>query len=154
MIDRDSRGDLRLTFGSTSYRKVAVPPFIGTKVLKPGNPVLIPIRHLHYSESAFGRNAGQFDAERFLKDPTLNRSIDYKPFAGGVMHCPGRYLSKREVLVFAATILNRFAIEISKGGSEEEVRRPPTIDLISPNLGIMSPVKGTDFYIKLKQPTV
>ena len=42
MIDRDSRGDLRLTFGSTSYRKVAGLTVVGTKVLKPGNPVLIP----------------------------------------------------------------------------------------------------------------
>lgn len=145
---------LRLTFGSVSVRKVTVPTVIGTKVLQPGNPIMIPIRQLHYSESAFGGNAGQFDAERFLKETSLNKSISYKPFAGGVTHCPGRFLAKREVLVFVATILHRFDIEVLNEGSEERGRRPPKIDHISPNLGIMPPVKGTELYIRLKRPTV
>ena len=146
---------LRLTFGSVSVRKVAVPTVVGTKVLKPGNPVMIPIRQLHYSESAFGGNASQFDAQRFLKEPSLNKSMSYKPFAGGVTHCPGRFLAKREVLAFVATVLHRFDIEVSNGGGEEKGRRPPpTIDHLSPNLGIMTPVKGTELYIRLKRPTV
>lgn len=145
---------LRLTFGSMSIRKVAVPTVLGTKMLKPGNPVMIPMRQLHYNESAFGGNAGQFDAERFLKDPSLNKSPSYKPFAGGVTYCPGRFLAKREVLVFVATLLHRFDIEVSNGGSEKEGRRPPQIDHVSPNLGVMPPVKGTELYIRLKQPKV
>ncbi len=145
---------LRLTFGSVSVRKVAVPTVIGTKMLKPGNPVMIPIRQLHYSKSAFGGNAGQFDAERFLKEPSLSKSTSYKPFAGGVTYCPVRFLAKREVLVFVATVLHRFDIEVSNGGSKEGGRRPPKIDHVSPNLGIMPPVKGTELHIRLKRPTV
>lgn len=145
---------IRLTFGSNTFRKVAVPTVLGTKVLKPGNPVMIPVRQLHYNESAFGGNAGQFDAERFFKEPSLNKSLNYKPFAAGVTYCPGRFLAKREVLVFVATLLHRFDIEVSNWGSEKEGRRPPEIDHVSPNLGVMSPVKGTELYIRLKRPTV
>ena len=49
-----------------------------------------------------------------MKETSLNRSMSYKPFAGGVTHCPGRFLAKREVLVFVATILHRFDIEVCR----------------------------------------
>ena len=145
---------LRLTLGSVSVRNVAVPTVIGTKVLKPGNPVMVPIRELTCSESAFGGNAGQFDAERFLKQPNLNKSLNYKPFGGGVTYCPGRLLARRELLVFVATLLHRFDIEVLKGGSEKEGRQTPTLDQASPTLGVLPPVKGTELYIRLKRVTV
>ena len=145
---------LRMTLGSVSVRKVTVPTVIGTKVLKPGNPIMIPIRQLTYSETVFGGNAGQFDAERFLKEPSLNKSPNYKPFGGGVTYCPGRLIARREVLVFVATILHRFDIEVSKGGSEKERQQPPKINHACPTLGVLPPVKGTDLYIRLKRVTV
>ena len=82
--------------------------------------------------------------------------MSYKPFAGGVTHCPGRSLAKREGLIFVATVLHSFDIEVSNGGSEEKGWRPPPIDdHLSPNLGIMTPVKGSELYIRLdKRPVV
>lgn len=115
---------------------------------------MIPMRRLHYNESAFAGNASQFDAERFLKESSLDKSLNYKPFAGGVTFCPERSLAKREVWVPVATLLHRFDIEVSNGGSRKEGRRPPELDHFSPNLGVMSPVKGTELYIRLKPVTV
>lgn len=98
---------LRLTFGSISVRKVAVPIAVGTKVLKPGNPVPIPIRQLHYNGSAFGGNAGEFDVERFLEKKKSDQKHELQTY------CPRRFLAKREVLVFVATVLLHFDVEVS-----------------------------------------
>ena len=109
---------LRLTFGSGPVRKVVVPTVVSIKVLKPGNPVIIAIRQLHYSESAFGPSTSQLDPERSLKDPNLKKSMSNKHFAGGVTYCPGRILAIREVLVFVVMVLHSFDIEVSNGGSK------------------------------------
>ena len=144
---------LRLTFGSVSVRKIVAPVVIGNKDLCCGNNIMIPIRQLHYDEDAFGSDADEFDPERFLNNK-LDHSPSYKPFAGGVTHCPGRFLAKQEVLVFVALVLQRFDIELVGNSSvgSEDIRRPE-IDHVRPNMGIMAPVKGTEVYIKLKEST-
>ena len=142
---------LRLTFGSFSVRKVTTPIVMGSKKLRSNSSVIIPIRSLHYDSKAFGEHADQFDANRFL-DNTLDRNPSFRPFAGGITHCPGRFLAKRQTLVFVATLINRYDIEVF-GGSEGQngVCRPPRIDQIGPSLGIMAPVKKTQLLIRLKQ---
>ena len=146
---------LRLTFGSISVRKIVARTVIGNKTLRSGNTIMIPIRQLHYDEYAFGGDADEFDPNRFLNN-NLDQSPSYRPFAGGITHCPGRFLAKREVLLFVALALHRFDIEVVGNANpdlndEKGVSSPPVIDHVRPNLGIMAPVKGTEVYIKINE---
>ncbi len=145
---------LRLTFGSFSVRKVTTPIIMCSQKLRSNSSVIIPIRSLHYDPKAFGENAEQFDANRFL-DNTLDRNPSFRPFAEGITHCPGIFLAKRQTLVFVATLINRYYIEVF-GGSEVQngVCRPPRIDRIDqigPSWGTVAPVKEMQLLIRLKQ---
>lgn len=143
---------LRLTFGSFSVRKVAAPIVMGGKKLLPGNTVIVPIRSLHYNADVFGRNATQFDPKRFLDNPQLEKNPSYRPFAGGLTYCPGRFLAKRQNVGFVAMLLHRFDIEVvnRERGPKGEMA-PPQIDQDSPSLGIMGPVKGTELFVRFKE---
>lgn len=143
---------LRLTFGSFSVRKVAAPIVMGGKKLLPGNTVIVPIRSLHYDADVFGRNATQFDPKRFLDNPQLEKNPSYRPFAGGLTYCPGRFLAKRQNVGFVAMLLHRFDIEVvdRERGPKGEMA-PPKIDHDSPSLGIMGPVKGTELFVRFKE---
>ena len=143
---------LRLTFGSFSVRKVAAPILIGGKKLLPGNTVIVPIRSLHYDTSVFGPNATHFDPDRFLTNPQLEKNPSYRPFAGGITYCPGRFLAKRQNVGFVAMLLHRFDVEVvnRERGAKGEMA-PPIIDQDSPSLGIMGPVKGTELFVRFKQ---
>ena len=143
---------LRLTFGSFSVRKVAAPIVMGGKKLVPGNTVIVPIRSLHYDADVFGRNPTQFDAQRFLDKPQLEKNPSYRPFAGGITYCPGRFLAKRQNVGFVAMLLHRFDVEVvnRERGPKGEMA-PPKIDQDSPSLGIMGPVKGTELLVRFKE---
>ena len=142
---------LRLTFGSFSVRKVAAPIVMGGKKLLPGNTVMVPIRSLHYDAAVFGLNATAFDPNRFLHNPQLEKNASYRPFAGGITYCPGRFLAKRQNVGFVAMLLHRFDVEVvnRERGPRGEMA-PPTIDQDSPSLGIMAPVKGTELFVRFK----
>ena len=142
---------LRLTFGSFSVRKITTPIVMGSKKLRSNSSVIVPIRTLHYDSKVFGENAEQFDADRFL-DNDLHKNPSFRPFAGGITYCPGRFLAKRQTLVFVATVINRYDIEVFGGSKAENgVCRAPRIDQDGPSLGIMGPVKETQLLIKLKE---
>ncbi len=143
-----------MTVGSFSVRKVTRLIVMGSKKLRSNGFVTIPIRSLHYDPKAFGENAEQFDANRFL-DNTLDRNPSFRPFAGGITHCPGIFLAKRQILVFVATLINRYYIEVF-GGSEVQngVCRTPRIgriDQIGSSWGTVAPVKEMQLLIRLKQ---
>ena len=143
---------LRLTFGSFSVRKVVAPIVMGGKKLLPGNTVMVPIRPLHYDTDEFGSNATKFDPNRFFDNPQLEKSPSYRPFAGGITFCPGRFLAKRQNVGFVAMLLHRFDIGVvgRERGPKGEMT-PPKIDQDSPSLGIMGPVKGTELFVRFKE---
>ena len=143
---------LRLTFGSFSVRKVAAPIVMGGKKLLPGNTVIVPIRSLHYDADVFGRDPTAFDPTRFLDKPQLEKDPSYRPFAGGITYCPGRFLAKRQNVGFVAMLLHRFDVEVvgRERGPKGEMA-PPAIDQDSPSLGIMGPVKGTELFVRFKE---
>ena len=142
---------LRITASSSSVRTVMQPTALGSKVLSPGNTVLIPCRQLHFDTSVFGEDTGCFDAERFTKQKLLYKSQSFKPFGGGTTYCPGRFLAQREVYVFVAGFLGRF--DISLVGPSKPATRPtfPQIEEMKPCLGIMGPAEGQDCEIFVKR---
>lgn len=142
---------LRVTSGALSARKIVAPTRLGDRVLGAGNTILIPLRQLHYDQVAFGDRPNHFDSERFLRRKHLKASSSFRPYGGGVSHCPGQVLAKQEMLVFVALILNRFDIELSTDGSSSNPQDFPKIDEYTPSLGVNGPVKGSDVFVSFRQ---
>ncbi|KUJ10947.1 cytochrome P450, partial [Mollisia scopiformis] len=140
--------NLRLCNAPIGARQVMSKFALGGKVLKTGNMLLMPYRQLHFNEQVFGTNATEFDAKRFLKDKNLLRSTSYRPFGGGSTYCPGRFLAKREVLMFVALVLFRF--DISLVGKDGEKAKFPRMDVTIPLGGVMGPVVGDDIIMEVR----
>ena len=142
---------LRCSSGSVTTRNVEAPMTMQGRTIRPGSTIMVPIRELHSNAEIFGANVNQFDADRFL-GKKLDKSPYFMPFGGGVTYCPGRFLAKRLSLSFVATMLERFEILIvDKNGVAKgaQALRAPDMDHVTPNMGIMKPVKGQETYINL-----
>ena len=136
---------LRLTTSSTSIRTVEAPTPLGRYTLPSGAKILLPLRQLHFDKKVFGENAHSFDAERFLRNPSLSSSPSFRPFGGGTTYCPGRYVARYEVLAFIALAISRF--ELCLSSSKEQQALFPKIDTKKPTLGMMMPVAEQDLWV-------
>lgn len=96
-----------------SIRHITEDTVICGKTLRRENKILISSRQLHLNNGAFGDNALNFDAERFLRRPEFEHDPSFRPFGGGVMLCPRRILAKHTVMSFIAFALHRFDIELA-----------------------------------------
>ena len=144
---------LRVVSGALSARKIIAPTRVGGKTLRSGNTIIIPFQQLHYDRSVFGNDPSQFISDRFLKDPNLLKSPNFKPFGGGHNFCPGRFLARQEMLVFVTLVLNRFDIELATTYSADGAVAPqrfPKLDESTPALGVNGPVKGHDVFVNIK----
>ncbi|KAI1114924.1 cytochrome P450 [Nemania sp. NC0429] len=110
---------------------------VGGKVLQPGRNLLMPYRLMHHDPTVFGADVAQFDSTRFLRNNNLYRSSSWKPFGGGTMYCPGRFLAKREVYLFLALML-------PPGVAANAM---PALDETIPAGGILPPVQGSDVIV-------
>lgn len=130
-------------------RLVVKQTMIGTKTLRPGRKLLMPYRQMHLDGDVWGPAAAKFDAGRFLRDKNLSRSPSFRPFGGGNGYCPGRFLARREVFMFVATVLRRFELDLllSSNGSKPKF---PNLDETTPTGGILSPVAGEDVIVQVQ----
>ena len=150
---------LRLTASSSTVRNVQSQTEIGDKILRAGANILIPYRQLHDNPDIFGKNADQFDPDRFLHDQDLSKSPSFRPFGGGKTYCPGLYLAEREILTFVALAVHRFEICLTPDRRERTGKAAgpwpnfPRIDKQKFCLGIMEPVKEDDLMAMIKQRT-
>ncbi|KAI9701109.1 MAG: hypothetical protein M1836_001778 [Candelina mexicana] len=152
-LDAVYHESLRVVNGALAARKIIAPTPMGTKVLRSGNTILIPLRQLHYDKAIFGGEPEKFEFDRFLNDKNLKNSPSFKPFGGGTAYCPGRFLAKQEMYYFVALFLNRFdvklATEDSQGPAVMKPQKFPKLDVSTPALGVNGPVKGADVYVHL-----
>ena len=151
---------LRLTSSSSTVRHVRQTVDLGTKTLRAGANVLIPYRQLHRNEQVFGQDAESFRPERFLQNKELRRSPYYRPFGGGLTHCTGRFLAKREILTFLAVVLYRFDVSLAsdRQASPVELHRPvqkfPRLDTKKLSLALFDRVIGDDVVVDVKRRKV
>ncbi|KAK0516257.1 hypothetical protein JMJ35_000860 [Cladonia borealis] len=139
---------LRLTASSASIRTVESDTTLRNVVLSAGGKVLLPFRQLHFNEKVFGNNVDECDAERFLRDKDLSNSSSFRPFGGGSTYCPGRYVARREVMVFIALAMSRFDDIML---AENELFAFPKLDTKTPSLGIMMPMIGEDVQVVVRK---
>lgn len=146
---------LRLGTSSSLMRYVTEATVIGGKTLEKGNNVMVPYRLLHFEEDAWGKDASQFNPERFLRQKNLSRSTSFKPFGGGQHLCPGRFLAKQVVFTFVALTLSRFDVSLDGAGLgdnslDRHLQRFPRAELSRPGLATLSPVAEDKLILRLK----
>ena len=142
---------LRLNTASASIRAVNEPTDLDDVTLSAAAKVLIPYRQFHFDESVFGENAAHFDAERFYTNSGLGKSPSFRPFGGGTTYCSGRYVAKREVLMFLALTINRYGISLVPRELDQMQPPFPRCDVTMPSLGVLPPVAGDDVHIVIKK---
>lgn len=144
---------LRHTNNAMGVRLVVNQTKIGGKTLRPGRKLLMPYRQMHLDRDVWGPGAANFDAGRFMRDKSLSRSSSFRPFGGGNGYCPGRFLARREVFMFVATVLRRFELGLlpSSDGSKPTC---PDLDETTPTGGILSPVAGQDVIVQVQPRTI
>lgn len=134
---------IRLTAYSSSVRYIAEDTFIGGKVLRKGNRLMIPNRHLHLDANVFGQAVQYFDSERFVKRRSVLRSLNWRPYGGGATMCPGRYLAKQSVISFVVVLLHSYDIELFGH------QKFPRLEDGYPVLGIMSSKERDDLLVRI-----
>ncbi|EDN95674.1 hypothetical protein SS1G_11553 [Sclerotinia sclerotiorum 1980 UF-70] len=142
---------LRMNTSSVTVRDVLADTKMGKVILRKGAKVFAPTRQLHFDPLAFGTNVDQFDPERFLRNKKLNKSNSFRPFGGGITHCPGRWLAMKEILVCVALVLSRFEVELDGAKNGSEAQPFPKVDTTMLALGVLPPKKGEDVLVSLRQ---
>lgn len=146
---------LRLTNSSSSVRTVVRPTVLTSgartpTVLQPGNRVLIPYRQGHFNPHVFGPDVDRFDHTRFLRDKDLERNPSFRPFGSGSTHCPGRFLARREVVVFVALVVRRFDVALA-ATADGRANGLPEIETKKPCLGVMGVRDGQDCVVQVSR---
>ena len=145
---------MRITKRDIAIRKVTHETSMNGKLLRPGNSVLVPICQLHDSESAFGLDHTTFNPNRFLKNPNLASSSNYKPFGGGRTYCPGRYFALPEIFAFVALLLHRWEIELepvsaNRQPTSDDWQLFPRKDESTLTMGVSRPVPQDKIWVRL-----
>ncbi|RGP69594.1 cytochrome p450 [Fusarium sporotrichioides] len=128
---------LRIHGGAFGFRRVVSDTAIGGFAFKAGSDVLIPHRQLHIDEDIWGQDAKNFDINRFIDNPKLATTRNFRPFGGGVALCPDRFLVHQTALSLIATLVTRYDIHVIGG---QESQPFPQMDDKGPEAGTIFPV--------------
>ena len=146
---------LRLATISSNFREVIAPAQVDGMIIPMDGKVCIPQRQLLLDPEGFGLDALEWKPERWLdktEKSRLERSGYFRPFGGGVTLCSGRFLARREVLIFITILLARYEIEAVKEGEEVlgvKGKPWPRIADYLPSLGISMQIPGDDLIVKV-----
>ncbi|KAM0169429.1 hypothetical protein ACHAPF_009998 [Botrytis cinerea] len=138
---------LRVNSAGALAREVVTPTLFSGKVLAKGTKLMIPYRQLHLDGQAWGRNARDFDPERFLKDKSLLRSQNFRPFGGGHTLCPGRFIAKKSIYAILALLFSRYDVTLDTDAANQKF---PRIDDATAGIGTLAPIPGEDVKLVIK----
>ncbi|KAM5580967.1 cytokinin hydroxylase-like [Rosa sericea] len=111
---------------------------LGNLHIPKGLSVWIPVLAIHHSKELWGKDANEFNPERFAsKSFTPGRFI---PFAAGPRNCIGQSFAIMEAKIILAMLISRFSFTISPS-----YRHAPVIVLtIKPKYGVQVCLKPID----------
>jgi cytochrome P450 len=136
---------LRFGSASSSMRVTTVDTIIGGKRIPAKSRVMVPTRELHLNPSVFGTTSNQFRPERFLTaKEDLTKSSSFRPFGGGISHCPGRFIAQQEIKMVIVLLLKNWEVHIADGSGM------PELETRIPTTGIMGPKDGGDVFLRMK----
>ncbi|KAF2118164.1 cytochrome P450 [Lophiotrema nucula] len=136
---------LRLTDWSVGMRKVTKDTVLAGKRLRAGRNLFMAYRTMHFDQQAFGTDADSFKPRRFMDNPSLIKSSWYKPFGGATHYCPGRFIARKEIVMFVAILLKRFDLGLPEGS------KFPKVDDTLPSGGVQSPLPGQSLHVRVKK---
>ncbi|TGO32885.1 hypothetical protein BHYA_0281g00080 [Botrytis hyacinthi] len=123
---------LRINSAGALAREVTTPTLFSGNVLAKGTKLMIPYRQLPLDGQAWGPSARDFDPERFLKDKSLTRSPNFRPFGGGHKLCPGRFIAKKSVYTIVALLFSRYDVTLETSTANQKF---PRIDDVTAGVG-------------------
>jgi cytochrome P450 len=140
---------LRYGSASSSMRATTVDTIIGGKKIPAKSRVMVPTRELHFDSSVFGPTSNFFQPDRFLKGKDdLTKSASFRPFGGGISHCPGRFIAQQEIKMFVVLLLRNWVIGIAEGS------KVPDLETKIPTTGVMGPKEGGDLFLRIRRKAV
>jgi len=122
---------LRLAAASTGVRVAEADVQLGGYVIRKDAMLLLPTAHLHRAHDTWGSDADVFRPERWEKDEHDGGAGHFRPFGGGVTHCPGRFIARRALRAFVGMLLERYELEM--------IGAPLEPDMKKPGVGVMNP---------------
>lgn len=87
---------------------------LGKYLVPKGTDIIVLPRVIHRDTRTWGRTAGAFDPERWLKKPEALGP--YLPFSGGPRNCIGMKVALVELKVALACILRKYRVAPADGG--------------------------------------
>lgn len=151
---------IRITSSASSARSVETDEeYVGGLKVWKHDRVIVPYRQMHYDPNVFGNKPSEFNLMQWLEKDNLERHPSYRPFGGGIWYCPGRHLAKQEIFMAIAYLLYRYDVELAPrnphwiftGARSPQPQRMPRMDEKTPGIGVVSPVSGDDFILRLRE---
>jgi cytochrome P450 len=99
----------------------------------------------------WGPSTHDFDPERFLRDKSLARSQNFRPFGGGYTLCPGRFIARKAIYTIVALLFCRYDVTLDQGDIHQKL---PRLDDTTAGLGTMAPMPGSDIKLVIKPMSI
>lgn len=111
---------------------------LGDLYIPKGLSIWIPVLAIHHSEELWGKDANEFNPERFASKSFMpGRFI---PFASGPRNCVGQSFAMMEAKIILSMLISRFSFTIS----ENYRHAPVTVLTIKPKYGVQVCLKPLD----------
>ncbi|XP_018481240.1 cytokinin hydroxylase isoform X2 [Raphanus sativus] len=112
---------------------------LGDLTIPKGLSIWIPVLAIHHSEELWGKDANEFNPERFGGKP-FAPGRHFIPFAAGPRNCIGQSFAMMEAKIILATLISKFNFAISNN-----YRHAPIVVLtIKPKYGVQVILKPLD----------
>lgn len=103
---------------------------LGDLYIPKGLSIWIPVLAIHHSEKLWGKDANEFNPERFTSKSFIPGR--FLPFAFGPRNCVGQTFALMEAKIILAMLISRFSFTIS-----DNYRHAPVVVLtIKPKHGV------------------
>lgn len=132
---------LRLNSAGAFAREVIMPTIFDGNMLLKGTKLILPYRQLHLEEDVWGPSTHEFSPERFIKDKSLARNPNFRPFGSGHSLCPGRILARKSIYTIVTVLFHRYDVSLD---TDSDDSRFPSLDDTKLGLGTMPPMPGAD----------
>ncbi|KAF1888746.1 hypothetical protein Lal_00036788 [Lupinus albus] len=103
---------------------------VGDIYIPKGLSIWIPVLAIHHSEELWGKDANEFNPERFSSKPFIHGR--FLPFASGPRNCVGQTFALMEAKIILAMFISRFSFIIS----ENYLHAPVVVLTIKPKYGV------------------
>ncbi|KAL5080471.1 hypothetical protein RYX36_008892 [Vicia faba] len=111
---------------------------LGDLYIPKGLSVWIPVLAIHHSEELWGKDANEFNPQRFASKSFM--SGRFLPFASGPRNCVGQSFAIMEAKIILAMLVSKFSFTIS----ENYKHAPITVLTIKPKYGVQICLKTLD----------